>query len=104
MKTYAKKRIDIMVEAPLMARVLALLDDRGVSGYTVIPAIAGRGESGSWHRDGLVGRAGAVVLVFCILDASRVDAVLEPLFKLVSRQIGIVTVSDVEVIRPDHFG
>lgn len=103
MKMYPKKRIEIMVEAPLVARVLGLLDERNVSGYTVLPAIAGRGREGSWHRDGLVGQAGAVVQIFCIVDESRVDEILEPLFKLVSRQIGIVSVSDVQVIRPDHF-
>ncbi len=103
MKTYPKKRIDIMVEAPLMQRVLSVLDQQGVSGYTVLPVLAGRGKDGAWHRDGVVGRAGALVTIFCILDEARVDEVLQPLFKLVSRQIGIVTVSDVEVIRPENF-
>lgn len=103
MKTYPKKRIDIMVEAPLMRRMLTLLDENGVTGYTVLQAHAGRGQDGSWHRDGMVGRAGAVVQIFCIVDESRVDAVLEAVFKLVSRQIGIVTLSDVQVIRPEHF-
>jgi PII-like signaling protein len=103
MQMYPKKRIDIMVEAPLMQRVLNLLDQQGVSGYTVLSALAGRGQDGAWHRDGVVGRAGALVTIFCILDEARVDEVLEPLFKLVSRQIGIVTVSDVQVIRPTHF-
>ena len=103
MKTHLKKRIDIMVEAPLMQRVLNLLDQQNVSGYTVLPVLAGRGKDGAWHRDGVVGRAGALVMIFCILDEQRVDEVLEPLFKLVSRQIGIVTVSDVQVIRAEHF-
>ena len=103
MQTFPKKRIEIMVEAPIMGRVLAKLDELGVGGYTVLPAIAGRGREGVWHRDGLVGRAGAVVLVVCILDESRMEEVLDALFKLVSRQIGIVTVSDVAVIRKDHF-
>ena len=103
MQTYPKKRIDIMVEAPLMKRVLSVLDDQNVSGYTVVPALAGRGKDGSWDRDGLVGRVGAVVQIFCIVDERHVDAILEPVFKLVSRQIGIVSISDVQVIRPDHF-
>jgi len=103
MKTYPKKRIDIMVEAPLMQRVLNLLDEQNVSGYTVLPVLAGRGKDGAWHRDGVVGRAGALVMIFCILDEQRVDEVLEPLFKLVSRQIGVVTVSDVQVIRAEYF-
>jgi PII-like signaling protein len=103
MKTFPKKRIDIMVEAPLMQRVLNLLDQQNVSGYTVLPVLAGRGKDGAWHRDGVVGRAGALVMIFCILDEQRVDEVLEPLFKLVSRQIGIVTISDVQVIRAEYF-
>jgi PII-like signaling protein len=103
MKTFPKKRIDIMVEAPLMQRVLNLLDQQNVSGYTVLPVLAGRGKDGAWHRDGVVGRAGALVMIFCILDEQRVDEVLEPLFKLVSRQIGVVTVSDVQVIRAEYF-
>ncbi|MEZ6017634.1 MAG: DUF190 domain-containing protein [Planctomycetota bacterium] len=103
MQTHSKKRIDIMVEEPLLPRVLALLDQQGVTGYTVLAALAGRGKDGAWHRDGLVGRAGAVVMVFCILDADRLESVLEPIFGIVSRQIGIVTVSDVQVLRPAHF-
>ena len=103
METFAKRRIEIMVETPLLNRVLAILEEQNVSGYTVIPALAGRGKDGTWHRDGLVGRVGSVVQVFCIVDASREDAVLEPLFKLVSGQIGIVTVTDIRVIRADNF-
>lgn len=103
MQTYPKKRIEIMVEAPLMNRIIKILDECETGGYTVLPALAGRGKDGSWHRDGLVGRVGSVVQVVVILDESRVDAVLTPLFELVSRQIGIVTISDVQVVRPDHF-
>jgi PII-like signaling protein len=101
--THPKKRIDIMVEAPLMQRVLKVLDDNGVSGYTVLSVLAGRGKDGAWHRDGIVGRAGALVSIFCILDEARVEQVLEPVFAIVSKQIGIVTISDVRVIRRDHF-
>lgn len=103
MQTFPKKRIEIMVEGPLMNRVIEVLEKQGVSGYTVLPALAGKGKDGAWHRDGLVGRVGTVVQILCIVDAGRTDAILEPLFKLVSRQIGIVTISDVQVIRPDHF-
>lgn len=103
MKTYPKKRIDIMIEAPLMAKLLSVLDKNDVSGYSVLQAYAGKGKDGAWHRDGMVGRAGAVVQIFCIIDESRMDALLEAVFKVVSRQIGIVSISDVQVIRPEHF-
>jgi PII-like signaling protein len=103
MQTHAKKRIEIVVESPLMARVIAILDEAGVGGYTVVPALAGRGKDGAWHRDGIVGRVGTMVMIFTIVDPAKVDALMEPLFTLVSRQIGVVTVSDVHVVRPEQF-
>ncbi|MEO1201032.1 MAG: DUF190 domain-containing protein [Pseudomonadota bacterium] len=101
--TYPKKRLEIVVELPVLNRLLDLLDREAVTGYTVLPALAGRGADGSWRREGLVTEAGRMVVVFCILDANRVEVVLQAVYKLVSRQIGIVSVSDVEVVRSDHF-
>lgn len=103
MKTFLKKRLEITVETPLMSRMLRLLDDEGVTGYTVVNALAGKGTSGSWHRDGVIGRAGSIVLIYCILDESKVDTVLQSVYKLLAKQIGIVTVSDVQVVRPELF-
>lgn len=103
MRTFAKKRLDILIEAPVLRRLLELLDRLEVTGYTVTPAVAGRGRGGSWHREASVGDAGRMYVVFCIVDGSRVEQILDPVFELVSGQIGIVTVADVEVIRPDHF-
>lgn len=104
METYAKKRIEIIIEAPSQRRLTELLERLTVSGYTVLPALAGRGrEMGSWSREGLVSDAGRMVMVVCVLDENRVEEVLREVYALVSRQIGIVTVSDVQVVRKDRF-
>lgn len=103
MQTYPKKRIEIMIEAPMMDRVLRFLDQSDVAGYTVFPAIAGKGQDGAWHRDGLVGRVGSVVQIVCILDENRCRELLDPLFEMVAPQIGIVSISTVEVVRPTKF-
>jgi nitrogen regulatory protein PII len=101
---HLKKRVEIVVEAPALQRLLDRLDRVDVTGYTVIPALAGRGMGGgAWRGEGLAGDAGRMVLVVCITDPSRVDTVLEAVYAIVSRQIGIVSVSDVQVIRKDHF-
>jgi nitrogen regulatory protein PII len=102
-KTHAKKRLEIIVEAPVLARLLDKLDQVKVPGYTVLPALSGRGLDGSWSREGLAGDAGRMVAVICILDATRVDNVLEVIQALLARQIGILSISDVEVIRAEHF-
>jgi PII-like signaling protein len=103
MRTFTKKRLDIVIEAPMLRRLLDLLDKLQVSGYTVTPAVAGRGRGGSWHREATVGEAGRMFVVQCIVDPTRVEDILKPVFDLVSAQIGIVSVADVEVVRPDHF-
>lgn len=104
MQTFKKKRIDIVIEAPILRRLLTLFDDIGVVGYTVVPVLAGGGKSGPWQSEGMVGGAGQLRNVFVIIDEARVDEILEPVFKLVSRHIGIVSLSDVEVVRGEQFG
>ncbi len=103
MDMHAKKRIDIVVEAPVLRRLEALLDEAGVTGYTVLPALAGRGHHGDWNREGLAGNAGRMLLVFCIVDKARVEPILESLQGIITRHTAILTVTDIEVIRGDHF-
>jgi nitrogen regulatory protein PII len=102
-ETYLKKRIEIIVEEPVLNRLLDKLDKLAVTGYTVLPAMAGRGQGGSWRASDYVGDAGHMVIVVCLTSPDRVDAVLTAVYALVSRQIGIVSVTDTQVIRPDHF-
>ncbi|HVL70427.1 MAG TPA: transcriptional regulator [Beijerinckiaceae bacterium] len=103
MQTHPKKRIEIVLEAPALNRLIDRLEKANVSGYTVLPALAGRGSGGGWSREGLAGDAGRMVMVLCIIDGARVDEVLEAAYGVVSRHIGIVAVSDVQVIRAEHF-
>ena len=103
MKTYPKKRIEIIIEAPLSRRMTEQLDRAGVTGYSIIPLIGGKGLSGSWSSEGQIGRASGMVAIVCITDAALADAVLEQIIQIVLRQMGVVSMSDVAVIRPEHF-
>jgi len=103
MKTYPKKRIEIIIEAPLSRRMTEQLDRAGVSGYSVLPLTGGKGLSGSWSADGQISQASEMVAIICITDADLADEVLAQVFSIVSRQLGIVSMADVVVLRPDHF-
>ncbi len=102
-KTFPKKRLSIIIEAPFLNRLLEMLDAHDVPGYTVLPALAGKGKSGSWRRDALSSDAYRMVQVLIVLDAEKVPAVLGMVRGVLERQMGIVTLSDVEVLRPDLF-
>lgn len=103
MKTYPKKRIEIIIEAPLARRITTQLDRVGTTGYSVIPLIGGRGLSGPWSADGHVGSVSGMVSIVCITDENLAAEVLDESFSIVSRQLGIVSISDVMVIRSEHF-
>ena len=103
MQTHSKKRIEIVVEAPLLKRLIELLEESPVNGFTVLPAISGYGHEGSWDRGGQVSDAGQMIVVVCIVDPGRVEEIVESVYEFLSRQIGIVAISDVEVIRTDKF-
>ena len=103
MQTHPKKRIDLIIEMPLLRRVTERFDKAGVSGYSVLPVIAGRGQSGEWSASGQVSQVGQMAAIICIVDAGKVDAVLDEVFAVVQKQIGLVTISDVSVVRPERF-
>jgi PII-like signaling protein len=79
------------------------LASAGVKGYTVFPALSGSGSEGDWDREGMIGDAGQMVLVVVVLDEEDLDRVLTDIFDVVSPQMGVITISDVEVVRPDRF-
>lgn len=103
MKTYQKKRIEIIVELPVLRRVIEIIDDSGASGYSVMPMMAGRGLDGEWSRDAMIGDTGHMAMVIVVTSEHRVETLLERIYGLVKRQVGIVTISDVDVIRSEHF-
>ena len=100
---HPKKRIEILVEAPAFERVAERLSAANTMGYSVLPVITGRGRGGTWSSDGQVADAGKMVAIICIVDEARLDEVVSSIFAVLSRQIGIVSVSDVADIRGERF-
>ncbi|MEL6277715.1 MAG: hypothetical protein AAF661_03250 [Pseudomonadota bacterium] len=103
METHDKIRLDILIDAPLSNRLAALLDEQGVSGYTIFAAKGGKGEVGPWSRAGLITDVGQMQLFICVMDIDRRTHVLEALREQLADHIGYVTSSAVEVIRPGKF-
>ncbi|MEM7525300.1 MAG: transcriptional regulator [Pseudomonadota bacterium] len=102
MQTHSAKRVEIIIEKPLEGRLTDALTTAGVTGYTVVPVRGGSGLSGPWTREGQVGRAG-MVMVLCLIKPDGLDALLEAAFAVVERHIGIVSVTDAQVVRADRF-
>lgn len=103
MQTHAAKRVVITIEAIMQKRLTDALEGAGVTGYSILDVIGGSGRSGRWTSEGQISRASGMVQVICIIKPERIDALLESAFKVVDKHIGVVTVTDVEVIRAERF-
>ncbi|MEL6577842.1 MAG: transcriptional regulator [Pseudomonadota bacterium] len=103
MQTHQAKRVAIIIEKPVRRRLTEALDEAGVTGYSILPVIGGTGRSGPWSSDESIGTAGGMVQVVCIIRPDRLDALLDAVFGVVERHIGVVTVSDCEVLRAERF-
>ena len=103
MQTHKAKRVSIIIERVMSRRLTDAMSKAGVTGYTVLPVLGGSGRSGEWSRSGQVSAAGGMVQVLCVVSPDKVDSLLDAAFAVVDRHIGIVSINDCEVIRPERF-
>ena len=103
MKTHRAKRVEITIEAIMESRLTAALIKAGVTGFTVLPVLGGSGRSGAWDREGQISRASGMVQVVCIIRPERLDGLLDAAFEVVERHIGVVCVTDCDVLRAERF-
>lgn len=103
MKTHKAKRVEIIIEAPLERRLTDALVAAGVTGYTVLPVQGGSGQSGRWSREGQVSRGSGMVAVVCLIRPERLDTLLDAAFAVVERHIGVVSITEAEVLRAERF-
>ncbi len=102
METHIAKRVEIVIEAPLQRRLTDALTNAGVTGFTILPVLGGSGRSGNWSREGQVGRAGMVSVV-CLIKPDRLDGLLDAAFAVVEKHIGVVSITDAQVLRAERF-
>lgn len=103
METHKAKRVEITIEAVMETRLTDALVKAGVTGFTILPVLGGSGRSGKWSREGQVSRAGGMINVVCIIRPEKLEALLKAAFAVVERHIGVVSVTDCEVLRAERF-
>lgn len=89
------KRVEIITDALEMREVTRVLDAQGVSGYTVIPNVVGKGERGAQSGDDLTGVfQNSLVITAC--SPERVEALVESIRPILKRRGGVCLVSDAQ--------
>jgi nitrogen regulatory protein PII len=103
MQTHAAKRVEITIEKIMQSRLTEALQSAGVTGYTILPVFGGSGRSGEWSRSGQISRAEGMVQIICLIRPERLDTLLKAAFGVVERHIGVVSITDCEVLRAERF-
>lgn len=102
MQLVSRRRIEVLVDAPLARRVVAAAASAGVTGYTLLPTLGGSGEGGVWTDDQISG-AEAKVMFLTVASAEKADALIEALAPLLESHGLILMISDVNVLRGGKF-
>ncbi len=84
MEMHKAKRVEITIEAVMETRLTEALIKAGVTGFTILPVLAGSGRSGQWSREGQVSRAGGMINVVCIYSTRTSGPLLTAAFAVVS--------------------
>ncbi len=102
-QTHKAKRVEITIEAVMQRRLIDALEEAGVKGFTILPVLGGSGRSGRWSREGQVSRASGMVSFVVIIRAERLQPLLDAALGILERHIGIINVTDCEVLRAERF-
>ena len=100
--TVQRRKIEILVDAPLIRRVVAAAEAVGVTGYTLLPTLGGAGHGGRWSDDQVTG-AEAKVMFVTITNSTKAAALADALAPLLQSLSLILVSGDVEVVRPEKF-
>jgi hypothetical protein len=88
------KRIEIVIETPMVPSLIRLFEELDIPGYTLIPDVRGAGDRGTRRADEFSGESSnSLVLVACD-DQATIERLLEGVRPLIRRSGGICLLSD----------
>ncbi|QWK13609.1 MAG: transcriptional regulator [Aquificota bacterium] len=88
------KKVEVVVDSVYLNRVLDILERQGVSGYTVIRDVLGKGERGIMAGDELTD-VFKNSYVFTVCSEEIAKSIAESLRPLLSKVGGVCIISDV---------
>ncbi len=100
--TVPRQRIEVLVDAPLVRRVVEAAESVGATGYTLLPTLGGAGSQGHWSDDQISG-ADAKVMFLTITSDEKAEALTDALAPLLQDYGLILMVSPVNVVRGGKF-
>lgn len=102
MKLYAKKKLEFVVEAACAPMIIDMLDKVGATGYTMVPNVSGKGVRGV-RNDAHLSDVFSNVLIIVVTTKEIAMRAVDESQAVLEHYAGITTLSDVDVVRDEHF-
>lgn len=99
---WPKKKVEIVVEAARARAIIEMIERAGATGYTVVPQVSGKGARGI-RDDAHLSDVFRNVLIIVVASEEVAVRIVEASQPILEHYAGIVMVSDVGVVRNEHF-
>ena len=100
-QTFTRKRIDILVDAPLCDWLVEQAAQAGIVHHSILPVESGLGRAGAWRDEGFGTVAKRMFLA--LTNAEKVEALLDLIAPDIERYGLVVAIQDVQVVRGERF-
>ena len=67
-ETVIRKRIEILADQAQVKRVTSVIDQAGITGWTVLPVTSGKGRDGRWREERVMGTDKNLVVTIASLE------------------------------------
>jgi hypothetical protein len=101
-QTVTRKRIEILVDTPLVPRIIGHIKAVDISGWSIIHVDSGGGRAGQWQHDDVTGAA-AKTIVLAVASEDKTNALVEALAPVLDSYRMLLTIGDVQVVRGERF-
>lgn len=101
-ETVTRKRIEILVDTPLVPRLIKHAREVDISGWSLIHVDAGGGRDGEWRHDDVT-EAAAKTIILIIASEAKAAALVDALAPLLDSYRLLLTVGDIQVVRGERF-
>lgn len=93
------KKLEIILSGEHQAFATDLLDNAGVTGYTIINNLSGKGRHGFHEGHLMFNEEDVLIMIIVAVPEDLVDPILEGLEPFYSEHTGVVFISDIQVTR-----
>jgi hypothetical protein len=97
-----RRRIEVLVDRPLVPLIVDAADKAGIAGYSLLPVSGGAGMSGTWSDDEISG-AQSKQIFLAVASQERTDRLVELLSPLLDSHGLILFIGTVEVVRGARY-